>query len=58
MSWEKEHRFPGEVIQKAWEIGILNLSIPESVKGFEIDTISSALIIEEISYGDTGISTF
>jgi acyl-CoA dehydrogenase len=57
MSWEKEHRFPGEVIQKAWEIGILNLSIPESVKGFEIDVISSALIIMELSYGDTGIST-
>jgi acyl-CoA dehydrogenase len=54
---EKEHKFPGAIIQKAWELGILNLSIPESVKGFEIDAVSTALIIKELSYGDTGIST-
>jgi len=27
------------------------------VKGFEVDIISSALIVRELSYGDTGIST-
>ena len=54
---EKEHKFPGAIIQKAWELGILNLSIPEAVKGFEIDAVSTALIIKELSYGDTGIST-
>jgi acyl-CoA dehydrogenase len=54
---EKAHTFPWPIINKAWEMGIINLSIPESIKGFEIDVISSALIIEEISYGDTGIST-
>jgi alkylation response protein AidB-like acyl-CoA dehydrogenase len=54
---ERKHEFPWPVVRKAWEIGILNLSIPEAVKGFEIDPVSSALIIEELSYGDTGIST-
>jgi acyl-CoA dehydrogenase len=54
---EKKHEFPWDIIRKAWELGILNLSIPESVKGFEIDPISTALIIRELSYGDTGIST-
>jgi len=57
MEWEREHLFPWNVIQKAWDLGILNLSIPASVKGFEVDTISTALIIRELSYGDTGIST-
>jgi len=57
MDWEREHLFPWTVIQKAWDIGILNLSIPASVKGFEVDVISTALIIKELSYGDTGIST-
>jgi len=57
MDWEKEHLFPWTVIQKAWDLGILNLSIPASVKGFEVDVISTALIIKELSYGDTGIST-
>lgn len=54
---DRNHNFPWDVITKAWDLGILNLSIPESVKGYEIDPISTALIIKELSYGDTGIST-
>lgn len=57
LEMEKAHKFPWPVIDKAWEMGIINLCIPESVKGFDIDVISSAMIIEELSYGDTGIST-
>ena len=54
---ERDHAFPLDIIKKAWETGLMNLSIPESVKGFEVDIISSALIVRELSYGDTGIST-
>lgn len=54
---EKGHIFPWDIINKAWETGLLNLCIPESVKGYEIDAFTSALIIKELSYGDTGIST-
>jgi acyl-CoA dehydrogenase len=54
---EKSHVFPWDIINKAWETGILNLCIPESVKDYEIDAVTSAFIIKELSYGDTGIST-
>ncbi|MBN1547797.1 MAG: acyl-CoA dehydrogenase family protein [Syntrophaceae bacterium] len=57
MTWDKEHAFPWKTIQKAWELGLLNLSIPESVKGYEVDVVSTTMIIRELSYGDTGIST-
>jgi acyl-CoA dehydrogenase len=57
LEMEKAHKFPWEIIHKAWEMGIVNLCIPESVKGYEIDVVSSSLIIKELSYGDTGIST-
>jgi len=57
MTWDKEHAFPWKTIQKAWELGLLNLSIPESVKGYEVDVLSTTMIIRELSYGDTGIST-
>jgi acyl-CoA dehydrogenase len=57
LEMEKAHAFPWGIIGKAWEMGVLNLCIPESIKGFEIDVISSAIIIEELSFGDTGIST-
>jgi len=57
MELERNHDFPKEIINKAWELGLLNLCIPESIKGYELDSVSAALIIEELSYGDTGIST-
>jgi len=57
MAWDKEHAFPWDTIRKAWELGLLNLSIPESVKGYEVDVVSTTMIIRELSYGDTGIST-
>ncbi|MBW2674962.1 MAG: acyl-CoA dehydrogenase family protein, partial [Deltaproteobacteria bacterium] len=57
MEREQAHAFPLDTIEKAWKIGLMNLSIPESVKGFEVDIVSSALIVKELSYGDTGIST-
>jgi len=57
MEMEKDHTFPFNIIKGAWKVGLLNLSIPESVKGYEIDIVSTALIIRELSYGDTGIST-
>lgn len=57
MKLEEEHKFPKEIIDKTWELGLLNLCVPESIKGYELDLVSTALIIEELSYGDTGIST-
>ena len=57
MGIEKGHSFPFDIIRKAWDLGILNLSIPEAVKGYSIDLISTALIIRELSYGDSGIAT-
>jgi len=57
MSLENGHIFPFDIIRKAWDLGILNLSIPESVKGYGIDLVSTALIIRELSYGDSGIAT-
>lgn len=57
MALDKGHVFPFDIIRKAWEMGIMNLSIPEAVKGYSIDLISTALIIREISYGDSGIAT-
>jgi len=38
-------------------MGITNVCIPESIKGFTIDPLSAALIIEELAYGDSGIAT-
>ncbi|MBW2636761.1 MAG: acyl-CoA dehydrogenase family protein [Deltaproteobacteria bacterium] len=57
MEMERDHVFPINIIKKAWDVGLLNLSIPESVKGYGVDIVSSSLIVRDLSYGDTGIST-
>jgi acyl-CoA dehydrogenase len=57
MALENSHIFPFDLIRKAWDLGIINLSIPEAVKGYSLDLISTALIIRELSYGDSGIAT-
>ncbi len=54
---EKKHDFPADIIKKVWELGIMNICIPESLKGYSLDITSGARIIQELSYGDTGIST-
>jgi acyl-CoA dehydrogenase len=54
---EKEHTFPTALIEKIWDLGLMNLSLPAEIRGFDIDIVSSALIIKELSYGDSGIST-
>ena len=57
LEMDRQHEFPFPIIRRAWDLGILNLSIPGAVKGYEIDAVSSALIIAEMSYGDSGIAT-
>jgi len=57
LAMDRRHDFPYGIIRRAWELGILNLSIPAAVKGYELDAVSSALIIEELSYGDSGLAT-
>lgn len=57
LALDETHCFPWSLIRKAWELGVLNLSFPESIKGYEVDVVSTALIIKELSYGDTGLST-
>jgi len=32
MDMERKHVFPMQIIRKAWETGILNLSIPDAIK--------------------------
>ena len=49
--------FPKEIVKKAWETGFMNLCIPEKYDGLGLDPFSIVLIVEEISYGCSGIGT-
>jgi alkylation response protein AidB-like acyl-CoA dehydrogenase len=50
--WDKEERFPHEIIPKLGEMGFLGIRIPEEYGGAGLDTLAYALIVEEISRVD------
>jgi len=49
--------FPKEICEKAWETGLMNCEIPEAAGGLGLSCLSHCLMLEEISYGCTGVNT-
>ena len=49
--------FPADICKKAWETGLMNCEIPEAVGGLGLTCLAHCLILEEISYGCTGVNT-
>ncbi len=46
---EENHIFPSELLKKLGEIGVLGMTIPSEYGGIKTDSLSTALVIEEIS---------
>jgi acyl-CoA dehydrogenase len=59
VAWEfdKEGTWPQEVINKAWEVGLMNTHIPEEYGGPGVGYLDGCLIEEELSWGCSGIQT-
>ncbi|MFS0822673.1 acyl-CoA dehydrogenase family protein [Bacillus sp. 1P02SD] len=55
---DKDKRFPIEVFQKLSKLGMMGLPFPEEYGGADSDTISFAIVVEELSRacGSTGIT--
>lgn len=49
--------FPTEIIEKAWELGLVNVNIPQEVNGLELGALDAVILEEELGWGCTGIST-
>jgi acyl-CoA dehydrogenase len=50
---EEEKELPFDLIEKGWELGILQASIPEEYGGFgEYSAVTGVLAAEELAYGD------
>ena len=49
--------FPTEIIQKAWELGLVNVNIPAEVNGLELGALDAVILEEELGWGCTGIAT-
>jgi acyl-CoA dehydrogenase len=54
---DREARFPVEVFRAAWELGLVNPTIPAEYGGAGLGELDNALIAEQLAYGCTGIQT-
>jgi acyl-CoA dehydrogenase len=54
---EKKNEFPKEVVQKAYEAGLMNLHIPTEAGGPGLSLLAETLVSEATGYGCAGIAT-
>ncbi|CAK8673644.1 unnamed protein product [Clavelina lepadiformis] len=54
---DRTGEYPTEIVKKAWELGFVNLDIPEEYGGLGLGALEASVIGEELAYGCTGIST-
>jgi acyl-CoA dehydrogenase len=59
VAWEydKEGTWPQEIIEKAWELGLMNGHLPEAYGGPGLTYLDGCIIEEEIAWGCSGIGT-
>ena len=55
--YDKDGTWPQDIIEKAWEIGLMNTHIAEEYGGPGLDFLSGCLIEEEMGWGCSGIGT-
>src|ERR1700694_1275095 len=53
--WDRDHTFPVGVFKALGEIGIMGMSVSEKYGGAQLDAVSVALSIEELSRADAGV---
>jgi butyryl-CoA dehydrogenase len=53
--WDREHRFPSDLLAELAELGLMGVCVPEELGGAGADFLSYILVLEELSRGDAGI---
>jgi alkylation response protein AidB-like acyl-CoA dehydrogenase len=56
IEWDKEERFPKELIPKLAELGLLGIRIPEEYGGAAMDTTAYAICVEEVARVDGSLA--
>jgi acyl-CoA dehydrogenase len=59
VAWEcdKDGTWPAEVLEKAWEVGLMNNHLPAEYGGAGLSTLDGCIIEEEMAWGCSGIGT-
>ena len=54
---DRDAKFPKEVFEEAWRLGLINTTVPTEYGGAGLGELDNALITEQLAYGCTGIQT-
>ena len=54
---DEEGKFPAEIMNKAFELGLMNFEIPEAYGGLGLSCLTHSLIMEEIAWACAGVNT-
>jgi acyl-CoA dehydrogenase len=59
VAWDldRDSTFPHEIVEKAWEVGLMNSHIPEEYGGPGLDYLTGCLIEERLGWACSGIGT-
>jgi acyl-CoA dehydrogenase len=59
VAWEydKDGTWPQDIIEKAWELGLLNTHLPAAYGGPDLSFMDGVVIEEELGWGCSGIGT-
>jgi acyl-CoA dehydrogenase len=55
--YDRDGAWPQDIVEKAWEVGLMNSHIPEEYGGAGAGALDGCLIQEELSWGCSGIQT-
>ncbi|MDE3269880.1 MAG: acyl-CoA dehydrogenase family protein [Pseudomonadota bacterium] len=55
--YDRSMEYPWDVINKGFEHGLMNTFIPEKYGGLGLSHVETALVVEQIAYGCSGIGT-
>src|ERR1039458_9789460 len=55
--YDRDGTWPGEIIQKAWELGLMNGHLPSEYGGPGLGYLDGTILEEEIAWGCSGIGT-
>ena len=55
--YDRDATWPGEILDKAWELGLMNNHLPTEYGGAGLSVLDGVIIAEEIAWGCSGIGT-
>src|SRR5262245_4086561 len=55
--YDEHAKFPQDIFDKARNIGLANMNIPEAYGGLGASLLDEVIVAEELGFGCTGIST-